>query len=143
MCFQTLYAINQTSWKEIDQNLTKKIIFLITFDKNWSEILQIDQHNLNLFMDSYLDHMNAVLDNHASYKQVNKYKLMFKIKPWITPALQKPITVKNPLPIKLISYTYSPTKEHLHARYKDYKNFLSTVLKKSKINCYSHYFDIN
>ena len=33
MCFQILYAINQTSWKEIGQNLTKKILFLITLIK--------------------------------------------------------------------------------------------------------------
>ena len=33
MCFQILYAINQTSWEEIGQNLTKKILFLITLIK--------------------------------------------------------------------------------------------------------------
>ena len=33
MCFQILYAINQTSWKEIGQNLTKEILFLITLIK--------------------------------------------------------------------------------------------------------------
>ena len=33
MCFQILYAINQTSWKEIGQNLANKILFLITLIK--------------------------------------------------------------------------------------------------------------
>ena len=75
----------------------KESYILDNFDKNWSEILQLDQHNVNLPMDSYLDHMNAILDIHASYKKVNKYKSMFKIKPWIAPALQKPITIKNSL----------------------------------------------
>ena len=40
---------------------------------------------MNLSMYSYLDHLNAVLDVHALYKKVNKYKLRFKIKPWIAP----------------------------------------------------------
>ena len=46
-------------------------------------------------MDSYLDHMNSILDIHAPYKKVNKYKLMFKVQPWITLGLHKPIAVKN------------------------------------------------
>ena len=75
----------------------KKKFILDYFDKNWSETLQLDQHNVNLSMDSYLDHMNAILDIDAPYKKVNKYKLGFKIKSWITPALQKSITVKNHL----------------------------------------------
>ena len=76
---------------------SKENFILDCFDKNWSEILQLDQQNVNLSMDSYLDHMNAILDIHAPYKKVNKYKLRFKIKPWITPALQKSISVKNSL----------------------------------------------
>ena len=61
-------------WKFNKENL-----ILVYFDKNWSEILQLDQHNVNLSIDSYLDHMNSILDIHAPYKKVNKYKLMFKM----------------------------------------------------------------
>ena len=48
-------------------------------------------------MDSYLDHMKSFLDINAPYKKVNKYKLKFKIKPWVTLALQKSIFVTNSL----------------------------------------------
>ena len=43
----------------------KENFILDYFDKNWSEILQLDQHNVNLSMESYLDHMNAILDIHV------------------------------------------------------------------------------
>ena len=108
-----------------------------------AEILQHDQHNVNLSMDSYLDHMNAILDIHAPYKKVNKYKLRFKIKTLITPALQPSIAVKNHLLKKFISCNDSQTKEQLHTRYKEYRNLLSTLLKRSKTNYYNHYFNIN
>ena len=78
-------------------------------------------------MDSYLDHMNAILDIHAPYK-----KLSFKLKPWITLALQKSISVKNCLLKKYINCNDSQTNEHRH-----------TLLKRSKTNYYNHYFDIN
>ena len=81
----------------------KENFILDYFDKNWSEILQLDQQNVNLSMDSYLDHMNAILDIHAPYKKVNKYKLRFKRKPSITPALQSSKSVKNSLLKKFIN----------------------------------------
>ena len=46
-------------------------------------------------MDSYLDDINAILDIHALYKKISKYKLRFKLKPWITLEFHKSISVKN------------------------------------------------
>ena len=38
-----------------------------------------------------------LIDTHVSLKRINKYKLKFKSKPWITLGLQKAISVKNKL----------------------------------------------
>ena len=94
---QKCFEFNKSNILERDLSKFNKENFILDyFDKNWSEILQLDQHNVNLSMDSYLDHRNAILDIHARYKNVKKYKLRFKIKPWITtPALQQSISVKN------------------------------------------------
>ena len=78
--------------------------------------------------------MNAILDIHATYKKVSKYKLRFELKPWITPALQNTISVKNSLLKKFLNYNDSQTKEHFNTRYKEYRNILSTFLKRSKTN---------
>ena len=135
---------NKSNILEIDCSKLNKANFILDyFDKNWSEILQFDQHNVNLSMHSYLDHVNAILDIHAPYKKVNKYKLRFKIRPWKTLALQKSITVKNCLLKKFINCNDSQTKEQLHTRYKEYRNLLSILLKRSKTNYYNQYFDIN
>ena len=64
--------------------------------------------------------MNAILDIHAPFKKVNKYKLKFKIKPWITLALQKSTSVKNSLLKKFVNCNDSQTKKQLHTRYKEY-----------------------
>ena len=48
----------ERDWSKFD----KENFILDYFDKIWSEILHLDQHNVNLSMDSYLDHMNASLD---------------------------------------------------------------------------------
>ena len=56
-------------------------------------------------MKSYLDNMNSISDNCVAFKRVNKYKLRFKTKSSIIPALQKSISVKthflkNPLIVR-------------------------------------------
>ena len=67
------------------------------FDKDWSDVRQLDQQYVTLSIESFLDNMNSILVEHASWNRINKYKLKFKCKPWITPAIQKSITVKNNL----------------------------------------------
>ena len=52
------------------------------FDKDWTDLFQIDQQNVNLSMDSFLNNINYILDAHAPLKKVNKYKLKFKTIPW-------------------------------------------------------------
>ena len=43
------------------------------FDKDWSDALQLDQQDVNLTIESCLDHMNTILDEHVPLKRINKY----------------------------------------------------------------------
>ena len=80
----------------------------------------------------------------CSIKKVNKYKLKFKTKPWITPALQKSISIKNKLLKKFITAKDPQIKERCHKEYKDYRNMLSTIFKQTKTNTsFNHYFVAN
>ena len=45
----------------------------------------------------YLDKINMLLDTYTPLKRINKYKMKFKSKPWVTLGLQKSISVKNKL----------------------------------------------
>lgn len=65
-------------------------------------------------MESHMDYMNFILDIHVPFKRVNKYKLRFPIKPWVT--LLFLYLVKTLFLI--INCKDSQTKEHLHTRYK-------------------------
>ena len=97
----------------------QKNFILNYFDKHWAELLQIDQQNVNLSMDIFLNKMDSILNTQAPLKKVNKYKLKFKTKPWITPALQKSISIKNNLLKKFITAKDTQIKERYHKEYKD------------------------
>ena len=84
-----------------------------------------------------------LLDTYAPLKRINKYKLKFKSKPWITLGLQKSISVKNKLLTNFINKKDPVLKEEFHTKYKIYRNLLSTLMKKSKQAYYDKYFERN
>ena len=91
----------------------------------------------------YLDKIHMLLDTYAPLKRINKYKLKFKSKPWITLGLQKSISVKNKLLTNFINKKDPVLKEEFHTKYKIYRNLLSTLMKKSKQAYYDKYFERN
>ena len=84
-----------------------------------------------------------LLDTYALFKRVNKYKMKFKSKPWITLGLQKSISVRNKLLKNFITKKGPILKEEFHTNYKKYRNLLSTLMKKSKQVYYDKYFERN
>ena len=73
-----------------------------------------------------------LLDTYALLKRINKYKLKFRSKPWITLGSQKLLSVKNKL-LKSFNNKKDPIlKEELHINYKKNRNLLSTLMQKSK-----------
>ena len=83
-----------------------------------SYILQLDQQNVDLSIESFLNNMNSILDSNAPFKRINKYKMRFKTESWITPALQKSLFVKNSLLNEFIKTKDPKAKEHHHIKYK-------------------------
>ena len=84
-----------------------------------------------------------LLDTYVPLKRINRYKMKFKSKPWITLGLQKSISVKNKLLKKFINKKDPILKEEFHTNYKKYRNLLSTLMKKSKQAYYDKYFERN
>ena len=65
----------------------------------------------------------------APLKRINKCKLKFKSKAWITLGLQK--SVKNKLLVNFINKKDPKLKEEFHTNYKKYRNLLFTLVKRS------------
>ena len=105
--------------------------------------MKSDELNADNSTKIYLDKINMLLDNYAPLERINKYKLKFKSKPWITLGLQKSISVKNKLLTSFINKKDPVLKEEFHTKYKKYRNLLSTLMKKRKQAYYDKYFERN
>ena len=66
--------------KETDQ----ENFILYYFSVDWEDLLKIDELNVDNSTKIYLDKIDMLLDTYVPLKKINKYKLKFKSKPWIT-----------------------------------------------------------
>ena len=105
--------------------------------------MKIDELNADNSTTMYLDKVNMLLDTYAPIERINKYKLKFKSKIWITSGLQKLISVINKLLTHFINKKDPIVKKKIHTNYKRYRNLLFTLMKKSKQACYDGHFERN
>ena len=73
-----------------------------------------------------------LLDTYAPLKRVDKYKLKFKSKSWITVCLQKSISVNNKLLTNALNKKDPILKEECHTNYKKCRHLLSTLMNNIK-----------
>ena len=131
--------IYESDWSQFDEENVILDYYLVDREV----LLKIDELNADNSTKIYLDKINMLLDTYAPLKRINKYKLKFKSKPWITLGLQKSISVKNKLLTNFINKKDPILKEECHTNYKKYRNLLSTLMKKSKQAYYDKYFEKN
>ena len=104
--------IYERDWSKFDQ----ENFILDYFSVDWEDLLKIDELNVDNSTKIYLDKINMLLDTYAPLKRINKYKLKFKSKPWITLGLQKSISVKNKLLTNFINKKAPVIKEEFHTK---------------------------
>ena len=111
--------IHERDWSKFD----RENLILDYFSVDWEDLLETDELNADNSARMYLDKINILLDTHAPLQRINKYKMKFKCKPWITLGLQKSISVKNKLLKNFISKKDPILKEEFHTNYKNIETY--------------------
>ena len=104
----------ERDWSKFDQ----ENFILDYFDIDLSNLLNLNEKNVDLSTNNFLNAMNSLLNEYAPFKKISKYKLKFKTKPWITFGIQKSISVKNKLLKKFINKKDPQIKAECHEKYK-------------------------
>ena len=121
--------IYERDWSKFDQ----ENFILDYFFVDWEDLLKTDDLNADNSTKIYLGKINMLLDIYVPLKRINKHKLKFKSKPWITVGLQKSISVNNKLVTNLVNKKDPELKEEFCTKCKKKdRNLLSTLMKKSK-----------
>ena len=112
------------------------------FSLDWNSLINNDK-DVNLSFNNFLKGIKAISDYHAPLRKVTKKKLRFRSKPCITLGLQKSISIKNSLFAKFIKSNDINQTNEMHIKYKQYRNLISTLLKRSKRSYFRKIFDDN
>ena len=81
----------ERDWSRFDQENFVLDYFLV----EWDNVLISPNTNTEKSFKTFLEKFESLLDTYAPLKKLSKNKLKFKDKPWITPGLQKSITIEN------------------------------------------------
>ena len=113
------------------------------FFVDWKDFLKIDELNAHNSTKIYLGMINMLLNTYVPLKRTHGCKLKFKSKPSITLGLQKSVSVKNKLLTNFINKKVPILKEKSQNNYKNYRDLLSTLMKKIKQAYYDKYLERN
>ena len=103
--------------------------------KDWQK--HCNNHDPNVSMEHFLTIVRALLGRHASCKSFNKKTNIYSSKPWITTGIAKSIKVKDNLYKKFSSETNLQKKAEYQKQFRNYRNYISTLLRCSKDSYYN------
>ena len=98
------------------------------FSVEWDNVLISSNINTEKFYKTFLEKFESLLDTYAPLKRLNKLK--FKDKSWITPGLQKFISIKNQFLSKFIKLKDPNKKGSPYKIQAIQKSFINTIKKK-------------
>ena len=127
--------IYERDWNNFDQE--NFILDYLAVD--WADIIKTEKKKTDFSFECFFRKFNLILDKYLPLKKLTKQKLKFKTKPWITPALQKSMSVKTKLLTKFIKLKEPTLKNEAHSK-RLYRNMLATLLKRSKHTYFSCFF---
>ena len=60
---------------------------------DWGDVIKSEKKKIDFSFECFLKKFNLILDKYLPLKKLTKQKLKFKPKPWITPCLQKSVSI--------------------------------------------------
>jgi len=108
--------------------------------KDWQEILQISQKDVDISFDNFYDTFTEILDKHAPLKRMKNKDLKGKIKPWINHEVKVCMRQRDITYGKYIRAKDLTNKSKLHDEYKALRNQAIQKMRNSKYAYFKSYF---
>ena len=107
---------------------------------DWDVITRINDNDLNKSFDLFFSEFNNLLDAHAPLKKLSIKNFKRRFKPWITLGIITSLKIKNSLYKKFTRAKDNESKISLEARFKNYRNMLVLLMRKSKEIHFKNFF---
>ena len=125
------------------KNYSKEDLVAEVINVDWPTVLEPWRVDPIFSFSSFINKTNEILHKHVPLKKVNKKQLKLEAKPWITPGIIKSIKRRDKLLRKYISAKDPIRKDQLHTDYKNLRNEVVAIIRRSKTLHYQKYFTEN
>ncbi|NQY31538.1 MAG: endonuclease/exonuclease/phosphatase family protein, partial [Flavobacteriaceae bacterium] len=112
-------------------------------DIQWEKSPTIMDSNVDNALDDLMDKTEQLLNTHAPMKKVTNREYKKQLKPWITKGILRSIQKRNKLYAKFVRAKDEKNKETIYTEFKQLKNAIINLIRKSKNNYYNRYFSEN
>ena len=140
---QNHYSKKHNLYKRDSKNFDRENFILDMLSINWDETLRINNNDVNVSFDNFINKINLIIDKYMPLKKVSNKEFKIKFKPWISYNIIDSITRKNKLFNKYIKCKSLTLKPLLYNDYKRLKNEILAKTRESKKEFYRDYFTKN
>jgi len=127
-----------SDWSKFDREN-----FILDFlDIDWVDTLKLED-NINFSFNAFDTKMTQLVSRHLPTRKRTKKQIKTQRKPWITSAIIKSMSKRDFFFRKFINAKCPTFKTYYHNSFKNYRNLIVSLCRRSKQNHYTKYFDLH
>ena len=131
-------------YKRDTKNFDKEHFFLDLNNFDWPSLLKLEYENPNLSFNNFTLAINNLIDKYMPLKKRTHKEIKQQFKPWITKDILISIRKREKLYYKKIIKTKNKDiKDDYHKKYKELRNEILKICRKSKKYYFCNYFISN
>ena len=110
---------------------------------DWNQIIQANQGDSNLSLENFDKALAPIIDKYIPLQKLKNMEHKRKYKPWVTPSILSQIRERDKLLSSYIKAKNPARKATIQIAYKEQRNKVVELTRKSKLSFYKSYFSAN
>ena len=123
---------NHNIYKRDFKSFDRENFRLDMLSVNWKDTLKLNNNDVNVSLDNFIDRVNVIIDKHMPLKKIPNKEFKMEFKLWINNKIIESITMKNKLFNKYVKCKNLANKLAIYNEYKRLKNQVTAQTRESK-----------
>ena len=132
-----------SKFKRDTKNFDRENFFLDLLSIDWNEVINVEKRDPNHSFMQYFSTINSLIDKYMPLVEMTPKEIKLKSKPWITVEILKMINEREKLHKHYIKTKNSNLREEFHNKYKEMRNKIRDITRKSQREYLQDYFAKN
>ena len=131
------------TYKRDTSKFDRENFILDLYDIDLKSVINIESKDPNICFASLEFNINKIIEKHMPLKKISKKENKQNCKPWISAEIRKAISTREKLYKKFIRAKDKVKKDSFFQQYKELRNNIVSIIRKSKSQYFKHFFNEN